>query len=708
MATLRAPRSEGGLNAFCASERNDAQYLTWLGQLMKTSQDRPKWCYVADEIVRLRMIGDHKKRIPDDSVTNPFVQAWRTNTQRIPNMLKQVVRVAKKYDLVVDDPLMPNSMKEEMVIWSHPALLHPDMLSDVDDEYKCLRKNHAVRTVEHLVEIAELDDSEHESTPDCACDNCVTDRVEGCTAPHACQATAEALLCDISEKWNPSNPSVSAECPGWTRDEARVESPESEKTFKRQDPSKGRLQDYTRIFTRSLSISGLSAREIALGDAPKESTTANSSENTRVLIVVAGEKCETRESRIGYCIAIRDRNLVQEGRPCPGRGKSILHGLAYALVDLTAMSNDLGRLEITATSATLVDALTKHLHRNEREGWVRYGKDAKIMRCTAAALRSRPAGTSFVLLTKKAARDNEDHRIAYWLAEAAMHDPQREKLSMSHLIPFDRPGREVVGITQKEAHREIRRWSSMDRPARRRTVTNLALIKHMIKVCFGWSPSDTQIWKSIQSKDMSRGARVFIWKGIHGGHKVGDYFSKMPRPWADFAKCPTCGCTESMHHILFECPDHGQKVVWELVRTFLRHKAVEDFTPNNLGLIWGCALVTPGVGGSRNSGADRAYRKVVSESAFLIWKMRCEKRIEYRDNPDWKLPDRAVIARWDAMMRRMVSFDYKLNATMTGHVGKRYALTAATWRDLTDPSSACATWSRTGGLVGRGRVQGVG
>ncbi|EJD47338.1 hypothetical protein AURDEDRAFT_17513, partial [Auricularia subglabra TFB-10046 SS5] len=113
-----------------------------------------------------------------------------------------------------------------------------------------------------------------------------------------------------------------------------------------------------------------------------------------------------------------------------------------------------------------------------------------------------------------------------------------------------------------------------------------------------------------------------------------------------------------MHHIIFECPDHRQAIIWGFVRNFLQHKAMEEHVPRNLGMVWGCALATPSVADGRSKAVERAYRKVVSESAFLIWKLRCEKRVGHKDDPEWVLPPKAIKERWAAMMRRMVSQDY--------------------------------------------------
>ncbi|EJD54062.1 hypothetical protein AURDEDRAFT_25950, partial [Auricularia subglabra TFB-10046 SS5] len=194
---------------------------------------------------------------------------------------------------------------------------------------------------------------------------------------------------------------------------------------------------------------------------------------------------------------------------------------------------------------------------------------------------------------------------------------------------------------------------------RKRTEEMLDKIKADIKEWHGTAPNSTQIWKGIHNRDISKNVRVFLWRAIHGAHKVGDYFSKMPAPWRDYAICEFCGETESIEHILLECTESRQEQIWGYVRTFMQHRLTE-FTPT-LGTVLGCANVPcEGWGGGRDSGRQRSYRIIVSESAFLIWKIRCEKRVGHADDKEWRISDDEVERRWKKVIATRFFRDHKL------------------------------------------------
>ncbi|EJD51389.1 hypothetical protein AURDEDRAFT_18969, partial [Auricularia subglabra TFB-10046 SS5] len=102
------------------------------------------------------------------------------------------------------------------------------------------------------------------------------------------------------------------------------------------------------------------------------------------------------------------------------------------------------------------------------------------------------------------------------------------------------------------------------------------------------------------------------------------------------------------------------------------------------GLIWGCALAEPrGIFGERDSGVERAYRIVVSESAFLAWKIRCEKCIEHSEDQDWMPAAAEIKRRWFSIINTRIAHDRLL--TNKRRYGQRaYSMDAVleTWEDL--------------------------
>jgi len=92
-----------------------------------------------------------------------------------------------------------------------------------------------------------------------------------------------------------------------------------------------------------------------------------------------------------------------------------------------------------------------------------------------------------------------------------------------------------------------------------------------------------------------------------------------------------------MEHILTECTIPGQREIWELAKTLWSGKHTEWPQIKNVGLIMGCGLAAfKDKTGEPDEGANRLYRIIISESAHLVWKLRCARVIQLGDNKkDW-------------------------------------------------------------------------
>ncbi|EJD36957.1 hypothetical protein AURDEDRAFT_73721 [Auricularia subglabra TFB-10046 SS5] len=142
-----------------------------------------------------------------------------------------------------------------------------------------------------------------------------------------------------------------------------------------------------------------------------------------------------------------------------------------------------------------------------------------------------------------------------------------------------------------------------------------------------------------------------------------------------------------MEHVLMECPDSRQEVIWDTVREFFARKRID--VEINVGTIMGCATMRlAGFWGARGLGVERAFRIVVSESAFLVWKIRCEKRIQHAEDPDWQLPEEAARERWTAVIKKRMAQDKTLSDKK--RFRKQYVanwLVEDTWLDLRNPAN---------------------
>ncbi|KAF6760765.1 hypothetical protein DFP72DRAFT_804753, partial [Ephemerocybe angulata] len=219
-------------------------------------------------------------------------------------------------------------------------------------------------------------------------------------------------------------------------------------------------------------------------------------------------------------------------------------------------------------------------------------------------------------------------------------------------------GAALGSMTQALLYKGIRRVKREGTKERRRTMMGLDATRYASKDRVGLAPLDETIWKSIRAKNMGDNRlRVFLWKIVHDALGCGSFWENIEK-YKERAKCPTCDITETAEHTLTECPSSGQKVVWNLVQRVFEKKGIDwkRPTPGSIASCGARSIVNPRTGKPR-TGASRLYTILVSQSAYLIWKLRCEWRIGKQGEKDGVPTDKEVHNRWVAMVNRIIKLD---------------------------------------------------
>ena len=161
----------------------------------------------------------------------------------------------------------------------------------------------------------------------------------------------------------------------------------------------------------------------------------------------------------------------------------------------------------------------------------------------------------------------------------------------------------------------------------------------------------------------------FFYKALHGSHKIGRYWLNIPT-LEERCFCQECKSDKSMDHILTECEHSTRTLIWEKAKTLWPHG--ENTWPKiSLGTIIECNTLTIRTEQKKtdkttgqvqwtkvhDSGATRLLKIVISESAYLIWTLRCERTIRGKAHTD-----REVEAAWLKVINRRLSED-KTTAT---------------------------------------------
>jgi ribonuclease HI len=165
---------------------------------------------------------------------------------------------------------------------------------------------------------------------------------------------------------------------------------------------------------------------------------------------------------------------------------------------------------------------------------------------------------------------------------------------------------------------------------------------------------------------------------------VGDVWNHIPN-YEHRATCPTCNTTESMHHILTRCATRANRTIWSLAKRAWPHRD-DQWPAISMGLILGIGSLNatnhdrPQDQHERNprspasQGKTRLLQILISESAHLIWVLRCERIIHEDDHTKEE-----ITARWLRKINERLTCD-RITATKIVRNKTYTNLIKNTWR----------------------------
>ncbi|KAF8295408.1 hypothetical protein DL93DRAFT_2091695 [Clavulina sp. PMI_390] len=286
-------------------------------------------------------------------------------------------------------------------------------------------------------------------------------------------------------------------------------------------------------------------------------------------------------------------------------------------------------------------------------------------------------------------------------------------------------GARLSTANQKTMYKGIRHKKNKETSQVERTEKNMEGARIAALEISGTNPTNTKIWCSLlRNKNIPNNIRIFLWKLMHSAHKVGPYWRRIPN-YKERSQCTgeTCkGELESMEHILLECPHNHGEAVWEIAQQILRKKEID--WPGNFSLdhIRACGITeickNEDENNTRRPGATRLFTIIISECAFIIWKLRNERifanKTDANDNNDDNDEPQREITRTEAQNRALSALDTRLTVDcLTLRIGKlspkqwgkHKNKVLRTWSGVVvnrDGSSLPEDWIKTRGvLVGR-------
>jgi ribonuclease HI len=639
MAHMTNATNEGGRKVLDIHTRNEAIQLTWLQAYLKFDNARPTWALVADAILANDVPGEPKSLAQNPNARmNQYIQTWHSRKNSpgnsdipsIPQDLREMLKIGKKHGVRLEAINPTVVVREEM-----PAIRHnqtndgerPDILND---KYgKCIRDKHNVRTLKDITDIAENTPRDHKRNKKCKCARCNTIRRstdEKCKHPNKCIERATALLRSIKNKWNPTiltppdfltNPDPKDVGP--TKDEETEETTHTLNPYTYQSS----LKDCFRVFTGKQPAS-----PETIVRAPR-----NEEANLPETVIYTDGSCINNgeaSAKAGSGVWYGDNDPKNASLRVPYPDQSNQTGELHAIIHAIQTNPPDQAIHIKTDSMYVIQGLTKNLEKWEDQGWMRT-KHAPLFKNLVAWTRYRSNTTKITWI--KGHNGNKGNEEADKLAGEGAHielptTPHNPPNPPINTIPS---GAKLATLKQKDLYYGIKKTN---RPSpRTSTENNLGRIQACAEEYYNNSPTNETTWKSTKHKDLSKKTQEFLWKSIHNAFKIGRFWANIPT-YEHRGTCPICDTEESMEHILTECTAPGRKEIWSLANE-LWHKRSDTNIPENYGALLGCCLTTfKKNNGKPDKGLNRLYRIIVSESMYLIWKIRCERTIAWNNDPD--------------------------------------------------------------------------
>jgi ribonuclease HI len=344
-------------------------------------------------------------------------------------------------------------------------------------------------------------------------------------------------------------------------------------------------------------------------------------------------------------------------------------------------------LTIISDSMYAINGLTIFLSTWENNGWIGI-KNAKFFKKAAATLKQRIATTTFKWV--KGHNSIQGNEEADRLAKEGADKPDPDIVDTTIPKEFDLQGAKLATISQSTAYKGI-----LERKPpllRRTTLTNLQTTREALASFHSDQETDKTIWNGLRNTAIRLKIRQFIYKALHGTQKVGDYWSHI-NGHETRRTCATCDDTESMDHILIHCREPPATTIWTLARQTWPH-APNLWPLPSLGIILGCGAIhlpadqptnhldmntRPQSTGKR--GIKRLLQILISESAHLIWVLRCERVIQEHRHT---VPE--IQARWFNMINKRLTED-RITATRIKRNKSYSSLVSSTWEPILSQDS---------------------
>ena len=685
-------REEGGIELLNIKNRNEAIELVWLKEFLRAKPARPTWAKITDTLINDLA----PATLHSNARHNTFLQKWDVPTrgkraQKLGEDTIRMLKAAHNHKLTFAPLNISQRLRAQLPAWQHIGV---EKEVPQNPRSRCLISAHNSKQVKDLLRTSEKLDNLHPEGLhfpifSCHCEDCSTERRNGCENPQRCAIEARKRLDRITPKLDPRRQTYPDNLSLTHRRKQKNIEAATEGGDITFDPSvmvKTDLADCYRILVNPDKVSNIPAerqppsRGINLQDESLVMYTDGSCTNNGKL-----------DAKGGGGIWVKQGSEHNTAIRIPGPQQSIQIGEIAAIVRALEKAPNYIPLSLVTDSRYVIDRLTKHLTEWEDKGWIEV-KNKEWFKKAAYLLRKRSAPTTFRWV--KGHSDETGKEESNALTKQGADKAELDEFSLEIPAHFDVQGAKLATITQALAYRGLR--EAEDPLSRRTTTRNLDLIRRDIQQQNGELETNEAIWQSLKGHLIRLKIQDFIYKAIHGTHKIGRYWLNIEN-FHHRCECTTCGSDETLDHILIECPSETKTLIWSAAQNLWPHDY--ELWPNiSTGVILGCGLIeikttrplmdnqppqdppTPTI----NAGVTRLAKILVSEAAYLIWTLRCDRVIN-----DHQHSENEVGAAWRRVINRRLAED-AIMATKVIRWNEYTKLITRTWE--------AALWKKHGEL----------
>jgi ribonuclease HI/endonuclease/exonuclease/phosphatase family metal-dependent hydrolase len=689
LESLYEPRERGGLGLLDIKSRNEAIRLMQLRSYLKTGEDRPTWAFAWDATIAKVCGWD----CTTDGYMNILMHTMKIpekgpRAARLPEDIRRTMKIAKAYGVTVAAVKLSDEIKKQFPAWSHVAS-QGWTYSELHD--KCLRKNHKVRTCGDLLEIANAAQMQraqglHIERPECRCTTCRTMREQGCLHPIKCMGRARKILDKLPEKF-----SLNSRPPndGLTLTHHRVERNQQNSTRQTEeiifDPTMSTKTSLAECFRAFVSKERLTMEPAHRLARPTRGLDINE-EHTEAYTDGSCLNNGQADARCGAGVWYGENDERNKAIRVPGKTQSNQVGELAATVVALRETPTHAPLTIVTDSEYVMNGFVKRLPDWEDRGFVGI-ENREWFQAGAYLLRRRSAQTAFRWV--KGHSGDVGNEGADELARQGADKRIEDEIDLRVPAAFDVQGAKMEMLTQREGYMGI--CERKPRPNRRRTRRRIEEAMASTATEKTLAATEANMWKGMRANTIRPNVGQYLFRMAHDTYLLGEMWLETKNP--ERAACSRCGHRdESMTHILFECQAPERGALWALAKSAWMGQGHEWIEPS-LGLIIAAGAIrlkpiaTPR-GGPRSeasaaAAASRRLQVFLSETAHLIWALRCERVIQ-GNQPTVRTAE----ARWWAKMNGRLRTDRNI-AHRSTKKKKDIAKMAALWQPLVDRLGTC-------------------